>query len=513
MPIGKNIRPVLLSSFCLFESELVMGIQRTSQISILFTILVLATGNLQAQQTDFPPTGTGLNSLQLLKLSEEIKSQDLENLLAQTPVTTTGITYQPNQVLATGKGKLIGFDAKPTNATVAIQPSVQNCLCGSCNVTSQPATCIDCAHVSTLGSEFNIRLFGSLNGEMLFATALPNLPSGIVLITPNFGEKSPTFEIHSKSTSLGAAFSGPEIGRFQSGGQIYSTLYGQTYEEDKYGIYLLMAYAELKNECERYAFGLHRDLINPIAPNTINFNQANGAGNLGFVRGQFRAERIRKLKQDTQLTSQLALSDPVTTSFTNFDKIPANLLEETAMPNIEGRLALSKTSGPHVPGTAIRFESGFSGLVGKLRRTDIPTNRIHNVWCVGSDFQLAINERLGFRSEFFSGSAIGNYNAAIFLIDNQKLDPVRSTGGWGEVYFNWSTCVRSHFGYGVDDPLNSTLSPGLPTRNEVAYANMIWDVNKSLELGLEVSHWDTSYTGPLLDNSAMVYHTRVRLKF
>ena len=77
MPIGENIRPDLLFSFCLLVGQLVMGIQRTSPISILFTILVLVTGNLQAQQTDFSPTGAELNSLQLLKFSEDTKSLDL----------------------------------------------------------------------------------------------------------------------------------------------------------------------------------------------------------------------------------------------------------------------------------------------------------------------------------------------------------------------------------------------------------------------------------------------------
>lgn len=489
-----------------------MGIKRISQISFFTCALIFASGNLTAQQTK-SAFDSQSNAGDLLKLSESLRASKIHQSLVQAKPELSEFDVIPAISAHPSKPNPSGLDGVSAQSSIVDSINLKKCQCLSCDTTGQPAACIDCSHISTLGDQFNIRLFGSLNGEMLFATARPNLPSGIVLITPDLGKDTPTFEIHSKSTSIGAAFTGPEIGRFQSGGQIYSTLYGQTYEEDKYGFYLLMAYAELKNECERYTFGLHRDLINPIAPNTINFNQANGAGNLGFVRGQLRAERFRKLNQNTQLTSQFALSDPITTSFTNFDKIPANLLEETAMPNIEGRLAISKTSGPHVPGTSVRFESGFSGLVGKLRRTDLPTNRIHNVWAVGTDFQLAINERFGFRSEFFTGSAIGNYNAAIFLIDNQNLDPVRSTGGWGEAYFNWSPCVRSHFGYGVDDPLNSTLSPGLPTRNEVTYANIIWDVTKSLEWGVEVSHWDTTYTGPLLDNDAMVYHTRVRLKF
>ena len=76
------------------------------------------------------------------------------------------------------------------------------------------------------------------------------------------------------------------------------------------------------------------------------------------------------------------------------------------------------------------------------------------------------------------------------------------------------------FGYGIDDPLDNTLLPGLAaariTRNDFFFGNLIWDVTPNLELGFEVSHWETSYLNitPIdVDNSAMIYHTRVRLKF
>ncbi|MDG2222040.1 MAG: hypothetical protein P8L85_11705 [Rubripirellula sp.] len=87
------------------------------------------------------------------------------------------------------------------------------------------------------------------------------------------------------------------------------------------------------------------------------------------------------------------------------------------------------------------------------------------------------------------------------------------------MYVNWSSGFHSHFGCGIDDPLDSTLTAELPSQNRVAFANLIWDVNRSLEVGFEVSHWDTDYAGPSpgpspdIDNEAMVYHTRVSAKF
>ena len=73
---------------------------------------------------------------------------------------------------------------------------------------------------------------------------------------------------------------------------------------------------------------------------------------------------------------------------------------------------------------------------------------------------------------------------------------------------------------GVDDPLDSDLLPGLvaarPNRNQFVFGNVIWDVTKNLEIGFEVSHFDTSYLNitPLdIDNSSWIYHSRLRLKF
>jgi hypothetical protein len=73
-------------------------------------------------------------------------------------------------------------------------------------------------------------------------------------------------------------------------------------------------------------------------------------------------------------------------------------------------------------------------LVGQLRRTDFPgPNRTLDVWALGADARVSMTERLGFKGEFFTGQSIGNYNAAILQVNNDLLEPIRSTGGWGEI--------------------------------------------------------------------------------
>ena len=76
--------------------------------------------------------------------------------------------------------------------------------------------------------------------------------------------------------------------------------------------------------------------------------------------------------------------------------------------------------------------------------------------------------------------------------------------------------MHSHFGYGVDNPRDADLSAisGGRTRNEVIFANIMWDVTKNFQVAFEYSHWDTDYINPLLpDAEANVYHFRMQYAF
>ncbi len=299
--------------------------------------------------------------------------------------------------------------------------------------------------VTTLDKDWGIAIFGSLTGEMLFAEQRPVIPSGIVLIAPDFGRDTPTFAVHAKQSQLGAAFQGPKIGSFQSSGLLLTYFYGEDYLADQPGFFIVRGYGELKNESWRIAFGTEADVSNPLAPGTLDFNKGQSAGNFGYFRGQFRLEHYSHLGCNAQVTTQLALGNPITTSFNSGVR---NLVESNGWPNVDGRIALGLGPVSQKGGVKSRpFELGFSGLVGELRRTGTPSN-IYQVWSFGTDLKIAFTEDIGIKGEFFHGQALGNYNAAINQIFNPlTLGPIRSTGGWGEIYVNWTDCLHSQIGY------------------------------------------------------------------
>jgi hypothetical protein len=258
---------------------------------------------------------------------------------------------------------------------------------------------------------------------------------------------------------------------------------------------------------------LDGDVVVPLYPTTLNWAIGNGAGNMGYQRAQFRVERYLYPQHEMQWTLQFALTDPTVTSFADFNLLEG-LQESNGWPNIEGRLEWSWGPVCERAGEVKRtVEIGVSGLVGELRRTELGPPSIADVWAYGLDAEVRLTDCLGVKGEFFSGQTIGTYNAGIVQTFNAAGEGIRSTGGWGEVYFYWTPCLHSHFGYSIDDPRDADLTAGLPSRNEFAYGNLIWDVTSSIEVGFELSRWETSYMAPLVGNDTMVYHTRVQIKF
>lgn len=362
---------------------------------------------------------------------------------------------------------------------------------------------------------FNLALFGAFSGEMILADARPLIPSAVSLVSPDFGRDTQTAEVTARSSYIGAGAVGPSVGDFQSGGLVLAYFYSSSILDDNYGFFIARAYGELKNECSRYSVGVDGDVINPLAPEMIDWAAGGGAGNLGFLRAQFRMERYFYPSAESQVTAQFALSDPIPTNYENFS-VKEGLTESNGWPNLEGRLAMG--FGPLTRrgvATLRPTELGVSGLVGQLRRTGdaITPNSIADVWAVGADGRVAITEKLGVKGELYHGQTVGTYLGGIIQNFDANREGIRSTGAWGEIYYYWTPCLHSHFGGGIDDPLDRDLTAGLARRNQFYCGNILWDVTKSIDVGFEVSRWETDYMAPLQDNQAMVYDTRVRVKF
>ena len=351
----------------------------------------------------------------------------------------------------------------------------------------------------------------------LTAPALAGI-AAILFLSPYTGVDNPTIDVHGKQSSLGLYVQGPEICGMQSGGGVITYFYGESLLEDRQGLFIPRGYGELKSDEWRFAFGALGDVINPRIPMSLDFATGQGGGNLGAFRGQFRAEHYINFNNDAQLTLQGGLGNPLSTSFVGDIR---TLLEDNGWPNLEGRMMLGL--GPTAQRGPLQmrpFEVAVSGLVGEIRRTG--ANRaIFDVWAVGADARIEFTDRCGIKAEVFRGQAIGNYNAAIIQIFNPfTLQAISTTGGWAEFFIHWNDCLQSQIGFGIDDPDNGDLSPGLPSRNQFSFANLIWELDGGLQIGFEIGHYQTDYFPgamingrPILDNSALVDGKRGKLKF
>lgn len=418
------------------------------------------------------------------------------------------------------------FDGGPNLSAESFVDTVGYCCscpqcggCSSCQCPTQPAPCIDCSHVSTLSPYFNISVFGSLTMDMVFNERRPIAPGTPYFLTPGpvGGRDQNTFDIHARQSTLGAALNGPQVGGWQTGGQVLGVFYNDNVIADKYGLLPMLAYGELRNQKWRFAAGLQFDVFNPLLPTILPFSALSASGNSGNAfRGQVRLERFITMSECSQWTLQAALSEPIPTSISPSFAIN----EDNGWPNVELRAALGLGE---IQGTGIAaarpFEWGWSGVVGQIRTSPLPPDPqvVADVWGVGSDLRWRVNPLFGLAAEVHSGQGLGTYNGGILqTVNSDTFQSVRSTGGWCEAYVYLTSSVHSHWGFGIDDPLDRDVSIN-PTalgriRNETYFGNLLWDINPTMRLGFEFTWRETTYS-VLPDNKGAGFHTQCRWVF
>ena len=395
------------------------------------------------------------------------------------------------------------------------------CGCYPCQCPLTPAPCIDCPHVSTAKPYFNIHVFGALKLDMLFSGARAISPGTPFFLLPDspIGLGEDTLDINARQSTLGAALTGPQIGRFQSGGLVVAMFYNDAVVVDQYGLLPLQAYGELRNENWRFAAGLQFDVFSPAAPTVLPFSALCGSGNAGnSFRGQVRLERFLHPADHTQWTLQFALSEPIVSTIDPAFRVS----EDNGWPNVEGRIALG-LGCPEGAGPAAKrpLEIGLSGVVGQIRTTEpLVRQVVADVWGVSADFRWKMTDCFGIMGEVFTGQTLGTYNGGILQnisFDGvpatfDTLEGVRSSGGWLEVFVYWTPCLHSHTGYGIDDPVNGDVAPGGRIRNSTFYGNLLWDLNDTFRVGFEFTWRETDYN-TVLDNEGAGFHTQFAWNF
>ena len=338
---------------------------------------------------------------------------------------------------------------------------------------------------------FRIVPYGSLWFNMAWESQRSNTGDYTLFVFSPDDHPGDAFHVNARSTRLGIDVSGPRVpclGCAPSGGKVEIDFWGQ-FEggENKPGVLLRHAYWEVKDEPFRLLAGQTWDVIAPLYPGTLMYTVGWGAGNLGYRRAQLRYERYMACSDVFLVTAQGALAADL------FSELSANVAGDHAgWPVLESRVAV--TLGPRGPG-CLPITLGVSGHVGEQEFLfdpgDPADDAFARTWSFNVDVRIPITYRCGVQGEFFTGENLGAYLGGIVQgINTTTGEPIRATGGWIDLWYDWTPCLHSHVGYSIDDPIDRDVTDGR-IYNHFFFANLSCDLTKDFLVGVEYTSWKT----------------------
>jgi hypothetical protein len=382
--------------------------------------------------------------------------------------------------------------AAPENIPAALTPTAWDDLPA---VTQSPP--------SNTGG-FRIAPYGWLRSNMVYATerTQPGPYTFYALSSESQGESA--YHLDARGSRIGIDIQGPAIPAFSgasNGGRIEVDFLGQFVTENTAGLRLRHAYWEIGDDTYKLLVGQTWDVISPLNPGVLNFSVGWFGGNIGFRRAQFRAERYYCLSDNVKIDLQGSLNQDIVPDFPDE---PGVRRESVGWPVIQGRCAINwlRYGDGKLDATlgisGHLGETGFDFLAPGPPPQNLPPadDTRFQTWSFNVDLHLPITPRFGIQGEFFTGANLSSFFGGIGQGVCPCLRvPIRSTGGWAEIWYDWNPRLHSHIGYGLDDPRNNDLVVGR-IYNQFLFANVLFDITDKFDTGLEVSYWKTLYQEP-----------------
>jgi hypothetical protein len=307
------------------------------------------------------------------------------------------------------------------------------------------------------------------------------------------GVSEPQFVVSPANTVVGFKLSGLTLGRAEISGAMDVNLRSPTPLATPNS--LLPQFYDVHMQLEfshwRLVVGQYPDVVLPFVPDTLNSYPAGYVpGAFGYVHPQLRADARLPVGERFQANAQVSVNKPVQT----FELTDEVVGRQAGIPDFQGRFSLAYGQSPHP--WQRPMEIGVSGHWGRRKTTDLTTLETIALpsWSVAADLRLQLSTGTRFKARWWRGRLLGDYTAAVFQSINVMTDQaIDATGLWVELQQMLNDRWRVTAGYGRDDPRDSQLMAAGRTLNQAAFANVQWDVTKTLGFGLEPSRWITSY--------------------
>jgi hypothetical protein len=357
-----------------------------------------------------------------------------------------------------------------------------------------PPTAPTPADGKTAVSKYDLKMYGFIKLEAIRDNT--EVVRGDLLYYTNKGgtaqARQEVFSMNARQSRLGLKIGGPAIGAKGKANALVEVDFAGGFPNSataarQPNIRLRSAWVELFYPKWELKFGQDPAIISGPNPNTNSFTTLNCAGNLSMNYSQ-----ITFTLKETPMKFAVSITRPMTgdtkyEEYASGDMDPIDTGERTAMPWLMSRVWF--TPNKHVT-------TSVSTHYGTKKINDLSaTPHTNSSYSVNGDVVLKF-WRLSFTSRGFYGENLNSFYGGInqgFTIDSTSVKNIGSAGGWAQLLYDISDSWATTLGAGIDDPKNADLNSGMRARNEMVFSNVVYKIQKTIELVGEIDFMRTQY--------------------
>lgn len=338
-------------------------------------------------------------------------------------------------------------------------------------------------------SNLDLQLYGYIKFDGSYDTSRTNTGNFVTWVDSEVDNRDDNeFNMTAKQTRLGMKISGPDDGEMKTSGKVEIDFYGNYGAENQGKIQMRHAYMKLDWPDKDFSIiaGQTSDVISPLNPSTLNYTVLWDAGNIGYRRPQLRFTKGFDLDGERRLEAAVAILRTIgDDKFVSTTVNNAESGEDSGIPTVQGRIGLTFPWLDYKPTTL-----GVSGHWGKEDYDSVSKER--ETWSLNVDFNQPINDKLSIKAEGFIGENLDTYFGGIGQgLNTATGEVIGSKGGWIAASLGPWDKMRYNVGIGVDDVDNGDIANGQRSLNRSIFGNVIYAVNKNVDVGFEISHWHT----------------------
>ncbi len=360
-----------------------------------------------------------------------------------------------------------------------------------------------------LKGKLDITLYGYIKADVIYDSARINNGNIAYFVESEerIDQEDDQLNLTANQTRFGFDIKAPLWEGIETTGKIEMDFYGGGGENTPH---LRFRHAYIKVHWKKSDFsilaGQTFDLVAPLNPDTINFMVLCSSGNIGYRRPQIRLSKGWEIGKNSKLSLDAAFTRTVgNTNLLYPEYLDAG--EDSGFPTIQGR------AGICLPLWMEKSASfGISGHWGQ-EEYDLDNqgkNKDFDSWSLALDITLPLYENIALRGEIWIGKNLGSYLGGVQqTVNKTRLKEISSQGGWLALEIGPISKWKYNLGFGMDDPDDEDLSPGMRSKNWSIYGNTYYSLTEYCTIGGEISYWRTSYESQKKGDSIRLHGTMI----